>query len=253
MTLIIPAIDIKNGKCVQRVQGEPGAENIYSDDPVQAAILWRGENFKALHVSVLDETFDEKVNSQLAIKQMVVAVDIPIVVSASVIANNQVKELLDLGVYRVVVSSTAAQHFLSFKRLVDDFGPRRIVVAIDATNSRLRADGLPDDDVSRVVSVAMDLKNFGIQRILYVVSDDVPIPDPNFYAAKEIAIRSGLRVTVSGGIAGARDLWRMQELETCGVDSAIIRKALYENSFPCQKVWRLNEKWLADLGPTRRK
>jgi phosphoribosylformimino-5-aminoimidazole carboxamide ribotide isomerase len=81
---------------------------------------------------------------------------------------------------------------------------------------------------------------------------DGMLTGPNFDAIKEMAVRTGLKITASGGVSGFKDLIRMQELEKCGVDSVIVGKALYENKFPCQALWRLNEKVLDDLGPTRR-
>jgi phosphoribosylformimino-5-aminoimidazole carboxamide ribotide isomerase len=65
-------------------------------------------------------------------------------------------------------------------------------------------------------------------------------------------MKTGIKITASGGVSGFKDLIRMQELEKFGVDSVIVGKALYENRFPCQALWRLNEKELEDLGPTRR-
>jgi phosphoribosylformimino-5-aminoimidazole carboxamide ribotide isomerase len=75
---------------------------------------------------------------------------------------------------------------------------------------------------------------------------------PNFEAIKEMAVKSGMKITASGGVSSFKDLIRMQELEKFSVDSVIVGKALYENKFPCQALWRMNEKELEDLGPTRR-
>ncbi len=75
---------------------------------------------------------------------------------------------------------------------------------------------------------------------------------PNIDAIREMALKTGLRITASGGVSGYRDLLKLAPLEQVGVDSIIIGKALYENKFPCQALWRDVEKDLTDLGPTRR-
>ena len=103
------------------------------------------------------------------------------------------------------------------------------------------------------VSLALNMKSIGICRIVYTdISRDGMLTGPNFEAIKHMAQKSGLRVTASGGVGGYQDLIKMQELEQYGVDSVIIGKALYENKFSCQGLWRENEKELEDLGPTRR-
>jgi len=254
MLLIIPAIDIKDGKCVRLVQGELGTEKIYSNDPVQMAILCRGENFKTLHVIDLDGAFEGKMKNLDLIKQMVNAVDIPIQVGGGIRTYEQVKQLFDIGIYRVVVSTIAVEDPDLLKKLIDDFGPRKIIVAIDVKNGIVQTRGWKEDAGLMAISLALNVKQLGVQRIVYTdILRDGTMVGPNLEAIKDIALKTGLRVTASGGVSGMQDLWKLQELEQYGVDSVIIGKALYENKFACQKLWRLNEKELADLGPTRRR
>jgi len=103
------------------------------------------------------------------------------------------------------------------------------------------------------LSFALQMKKLGVSRIVYSeISADGTTKISNPVSLKELATRSGVRITAQGGISGYQDLIRLQELEKFGVDSVIVGKALYENKFPCQQIWRLNEKELTDLGPTRR-
>lgn len=254
MLLIIPAIDIKDGKCVRLVQGEPGTEKIYSDDPVQTAILWRGENFKALHVVDLDGAFEGKMKNFDIVREMVKAVDIPLQVGGGIRTYDQVQQLLGIGVYRVVVSTMAVEDPDLLKKLVDDFGPSKIVVGIDAKNGIVQTRGWKEDTMLMAVSLALNIRQLGAQRIVYTdILRDGTMVGPNFEAIKTVAVKTGLKVTASGGVSGIEDLYRLQELEQYGVDSVIVGKALYENRFACQELWRLNERELTDLAPTRRK
>ena len=100
---------------------------------------------------------------------------------------------------------------------------------------------------------AIQMKNLGVSRIVYSeIGADGEARISNPASLKELATGSGVRITAQGGIHGYQELIALQEVEKYGVDSVIVGKALYDNKFPCQQLWRLNEKELTDLGPTRR-
>ncbi|MFA6469125.1 MAG: 1-(5-phosphoribosyl)-5-[(5-phosphoribosylamino)methylideneamino]imidazole-4-carboxamide isomerase [Bacteroidota bacterium] len=253
MLLILPAIDIKDGRCVRLVQGAPGTEKIYSDDPVQMAILWRGENSKTLHVVDLDGAFDGKMKNLDVLQRMMKAVDIPIQIGGGIRSYEQVKQLFDIGVYRVVIGTAAIDDPDLVSRCVKDFGARKIVVGIDAKNGVVMTKGWQENTGIEAVSLALNMKSLGVCRIVYTdITRDGMLAGPNFEAIREMAEKSGLRVTASGGVSGYQDLIKLQDLEKYGVDSVIVGKALYENRFSCQALWRENESILDDLGPTRR-
>lgn len=253
MLLILPAIDIKEGRCVRLVQGELGTEKIYSDDPVQMAILWRGENAKTLHIVDLDGAFDGKMKNLDVLRRMMKAVDIPIQIGGGIRTYEQVKQLFEIGVYRVVLGTSAIDDPELVARCVKDFGARKIVVGIDAMNGVVMTKGWTENTGIEAVSLALNMKSLGVCRIVYTdIARDGMLSGPNFEAIQQIAVKTGLRVTASGGVSGYKDLITLQELEKFGVDSVIIGKALYENKFSCQALWRENEKELDNLGPTRR-
>ena len=253
MILILPAIDIKDGKCVRLVQGEPGTEKIYSDDPAKMAILWRGENAKTLHVVDLDGAFEGQLKNLGAIKKIVDAVDIPVQLGGGIRTYEEIQELFNIGVYRVVLGTAAIEDPELIRRVIKDFGIRKAAVGIDAKNGVVMTQGWQHDSGVDAISLALKMKDLGVCRIVYTdIMRDGMMTGPNFDTIKEMAVRTGLKITASGGVSGFRDLIRMQELEKFGVDSVIVGKALYENKFPCQALWRLNEKVLDDLGPTRR-
>ncbi len=253
MLLILPAIDIKDGRCVRLVQGAPGTEKIYSDDPVQMAILWRGENSKTLHVVDLDGAFDGKMKNLETLQRMMKAVDIPIQIGGGIRTYEQVKQLFDIGLYRVVLGTAAIDDPELVARCVKDFGARKIVVGIDAKNGVVMTKGWQENTGIEAVSLALNMKALGVCRIVYTdITRDGMLSGPNFEAIAEMAKKSGLKVTASGGVSDYQDLIKLQELEKFGVDSVIVGKALYENRFSCQALWRENEQSLDDLGPTRR-
>jgi phosphoribosylformimino-5-aminoimidazole carboxamide ribotide isomerase len=137
--------------------------------------------------------------------------------------------------------------------VIKDFGVRKVAVGIDAKNGVVMTQGWKHDSGVDAISLALAMKELGVCRIVYTdIARDGMMTGPNFDAIKEMAVKTGLKITASGGVSGFKDLIRMQELEKFGVDSVIVGKALYENRFPCEALWRMNEKELEDLGPTRR-
>jgi phosphoribosylformimino-5-aminoimidazole carboxamide ribotide isomerase len=253
MLLIFPSIEIRRGQCVQLVHGDSGSENLYSIDPVKMAILWRGENAKTLHVVDVDGLKTGTVHNWDVIESIVKAVDIPIQVGGGLRTYEDIKSLIEKGVYRIVVGTIAVQDKALVEKLIQDFGARKIAISIEAHEGRIRSDGGKKvHDISPLAFV-LRMKKLGVSRIMYSeFAPDGVTKVSNPESLKELATRSGVRITAQGGINGYRDLIRLQEIEKFGVDSVIVGKALYENKFPCQTLWRLNEKELADLGPTRR-
>ncbi len=253
MILIIPSIDLVEGKCARLVQGMPGTQTIYSDDPVETAILWRGENAKMLHVADLDGAVKGEMKNLNIIREIIEAVEIPIQVSGGVRTYDQVKQVLEAGAARVVVASEAAKESDLIEKLLSDFGPRRIVAAVDAKTATPRSQPIGEPPQEATILLGMKLKSVGLERALFADSTrDGTLSGPIFDAIREFAQRTKLKVTASGGVSGYPDLRKMQELEPYGVDSVVIGRALYENKFPCQELWRKCEIELTDLGPTRR-
>ncbi len=253
MLLIFPSIEIRRGQCVQLVHGDPGSENLYSIDPVQMAVLWRGENAKTLHIVDVDGLKTSTVHNWDIIENIVKAVDIPIQVGGGLRRYEDIKSLIEKGVYRIVIGTIAVQDKALVEKLIQDFGARKIAISIEAHEGKIRTDGGKKVHDMSPLTLVLQMKKLGVSRIMYSeFAPDGVTKISNPESLKELAIESGVRITAQGGIHGYRDLIRLQEIEKFGVDSVIVGKALYENKFPCQTLWRLNEKELADLGPTRR-
>ena len=253
MLLIFPSIEIRRGQCVQLVHGEPGSENLYSIDPVKMAVLWRGENAKTLHISDVDGVKTGRVHNWDIIEEIVKAVDIPVQVGGGLRSYDDIKSLLERGIYRIVIGTIAVHNQALVERLIQDFGARKIAISVESYDGKIRTDGGRHVHDISPLSFALQMKKLGVSRIVYSeIGPDGTTKISNPVSLKELATRSGVRITAQGGINGYQDLIRLQEVEKFGVDSVIVGKALYENKFPCQQIWRLNEKELTDLGPTRR-
>ncbi|MBI4547753.1 MAG: 1-(5-phosphoribosyl)-5-[(5-phosphoribosylamino)methylideneamino] imidazole-4-carboxamide isomerase [Ignavibacteriae bacterium] len=240
MLLIIPALEIKNGKCVQMVQGREGF--VYSDDPIETAKLWRKENAKTLHVTDVDGAIEGRLVNFDVIERMVKAVDIPIELGGGLRTMKEVKKVFAGGVFRVVIGTMLVENPDEAKRILDTYGPSKVVLGIDVENGIFKMKGWRENSGLTAISVALNAKHLGFTRIIYRdILRHGTMSGPNFDGIKLMAEKSGMRVTASGGISGLEDLLKLQELEPLGVDSVVIGRALYENKFSCQALWRLCE------------
>jgi len=251
MLLIFPSIEIKRGKCLHVVHGAPGSEHVHSIEPVDMAILWRGENAKTLHVIDLDGVEDGTIRNKDIIRSIIEAVDIPVQVGGGLRTFEDIKTAFDLGVFRIVIRTAAVEHPELVDRVIREYGSRKIAIGIESQGGILRIKGGRLTDIP-AIDFALDMKKRGVTRLLVslIGNDGSKILDTE--TLRTIAISTGLRITAQGGIRDYQDLIRLQELEKNGVDSVVIGKPLYENQFPCQRLWRLNEEDLSDKGPTRR-
>jgi phosphoribosylformimino-5-aminoimidazole carboxamide ribotide isomerase len=237
MLLVIPAIEIKGGCCVQMVQGVEGFT--YSSDPVEMAKLWRRENAKSLHVTDVDGALTGHLVNTDIIKRMVATVDIPIELGGGLRTFDDVKFAFELGMYRVLLSTMVIEDPDEAQRVLDIYGQSKIVLGIDAKDGIVAMKGWQESSGLTALTVALNAKTMGFRRILYTdIRTDGTLRGVNLRILRELGEKTGMRVTSSGGIAGLDDLLKIQELEKYGVDSVIVGRALYENKFSCQGLWR---------------
>jgi phosphoribosylformimino-5-aminoimidazole carboxamide ribotide isomerase len=239
MLLVIPSIEIQSGKCRRNAQGLNGA--VYSPDPVESAKLWRKENAKALYVSDVDAALEGRMANLDAIRSIVKAVDIPVLLGGGMRTFADAQRAFEIGVYRVVISKMLMENRDDARKTLELFTAAKVVVGIDARNGvvETREGGRKGS----AVEYAALAKELGFKRIMYtdvVLSGD--ISSPNVEAIKTLAASvPGLKITAAGGVSGLDDLLKLQELEPLGIDSVVIGKALYENRFACQGIWRVCE------------
>lgn len=240
MLLIIPAIRIRAGKCIFRAKYEDGT--ICSDDPVEMAKLWRCENAKSLHVTDFDAIDAGRFVNLDVIKKMIETVDIPIELGGGIQSLADAQRAFDIGVYRILIGTLFLEKPTEAVKILQRFGGSKVVIGLSVENNNVVTKGWVKNWNITLVESAQHAKFLGFNRIVYRnIFTDGKTASPNFEAIKDFAIETGMRVTASGGIRGLSDLLRMQELVKHGVDSVVIGKALYENKFSCQGIWRVCE------------
>jgi phosphoribosylformimino-5-aminoimidazole carboxamide ribotide isomerase len=242
--LVIPVIDIKHGNSVRMVQGLEDKTLFYSESPFSMARLFRKENAKCIHITDLDGAFSGDMINYNIIKEIVDKVGIPVQLGGGIRSFEIAKKLLDeLGVYRLVLGTAIVEKIDLVEKLLSEYSPSKIVVSIDVCDGYFVKTGWTEKTNMKGVELALIMKSMGVTRIIYQdVSRVGTLSGPDIEGLKEIAVKTGLRVTAAGGIGGYHDLAKVQELEPLGVDSVMMSRPIYENKFPCQTIWREAEK-----------
>jgi phosphoribosylformimino-5-aminoimidazole carboxamide ribotide isomerase len=240
MLLIIPAMEIQGGRCARTARGVEGFN--YPDDPVAMAKIWRTENAKSLHVTDLDGAREGRVVNGDVIRRMVQTVDIPIELGGGLRTFDAVRWAFETGVYRVLISTMLIENPDEARRVIEEYTASKIVLGLYAAGGVVVTHGHRSSSGLTPLSAALNAKALGFRRLVYteLAEDGEPAP-VNRKVLRDLGEKTGMRITAAGGVTGLEDLLGIQELEQCGVDSVVIGRALYENKFSCQAIWRTCE------------
>ncbi|PIQ11344.1 MAG: 1-(5-phosphoribosyl)-5-((5-phosphoribosylamino)methylideneamino)imidazole-4-carboxamide isomerase [Ignavibacteriales bacterium CG18_big_fil_WC_8_21_14_2_50_31_20] len=241
--LVIPSIDIKDGQTVRVVQGIPELNcRAYGNDPVEMAMIWRTENAKFLHVVDFDHSQLHSIKNYKIVKEICESVVIPVEFGGGISSFDDAQEAMDLGVTRLVIGSLAYTNPLEFEKIIQQFGSSKLAAAIDIIDNKVVIRGRKEVLDLSPLEYAKRLENNGMKRVIVTdVSKNGMLNGANIELSKLIAQNTNLKVTHSGGISKKEELFELNSLTNIGIDSAIIGRALYENKFACQKIWRIAE------------
>lgn len=241
--LVIPSIDIKNGKTVRVVQGIPELDcKEYGSDPIEMAKLWRAENAKMLHVVDFDGAHNYSHQNFKIVELMCSSVVIPVEFTGGIRNFDDAKEIMDTGICRLALGTMPISNPEEFKKVFEYFGPTKIVISLDIIDGELVIRGRKIKTGIHYKDYVIEMANMGVER--FIVTDVLRngvLGGPNIQLCTEIANLTKKKVTVSGGVRNKDELMDIQNLIPLGVDSVIVGRALYENKFPCQKLWRVAE------------
>ena len=231
--LIIPAIDLKNGRCVRLTEGREASAKVYDRDPIEVACTYEAAGATLIHVVDLDAAFLESQSSNREIiREIARAVTIPIEAGGGVRSLSDIEYLIaDVGARYVIVGTLAAQDANALIEAVNQFGDS-IVVGIDARENRVAVRGWTDETTIDAIELAKRVADIGVHRIIYTdIARDGRLEGPSLDMTRRLAEACAIKVTASGGVATLEDLDRLCKIESFGVDSVIIGKALYEGRF----------------------
>lgn len=239
--IVIPAVDLKGGKCVRLLQGRMDAETVFSDDPTAMAAKWAALGARRLHVVDLDGAVDKTPRNRELIQQIVDRIDIPVQVGGGIRSEAAVKSYLDCGVDRVIIGTEAIRN----PDMVADAcrrHPGRIIVGIDARNGFVAIEGWTETTSVLAVDLARRFEECGVAAINFTdIQRDGMQTGPNLAETRRMAEAVSIPVIASGGVATIEDIRRLLPLETVGVTGVITGRALYSGSLDLVEAIRVAE------------
>jgi phosphoribosylformimino-5-aminoimidazole carboxamide ribotide isomerase len=226
---IIPAIDIKNGKCVRLIQGDPSRETIYCEDPVAQARVFASAGAKLIHVVDLDGAFAGLPINKEIVKNIAKEAGIPIEIGGGIRSDEIIDEYRDAGICRFIIGTAALEDINAFAITVEKYG-NQIIAGVDAKSALVATRGWQKVSDISAIDFILDLVSIGVQEIIYTdIATDGMLKGPNIPAIREILEKiPGIRLIASGGVGSMEDIHRLNELASLGLDGCIVGKAIYD-------------------------
>ena len=241
--LIIPAVDIKNGKCVRLYQGRMDAETVFSDDPSAMAKKWADEGAEIVHVVDLDGAIDKRPRNLASIRRIIDRTNVKVQVGGGIRNEKTVKMFFEMGVKRVVIGTKAIQNPKFVKDVCKSF-PGQIIVGIDARNGMVAIEGWTKTTQIKALDLAKQFEDCGVAAVNFTdIHRDGMKTGPNIDATRRLAESISIPVVASGGVSNIKDIQNLLPLEAVGVIGVITGRALYSGS--------LNLKEAIDIARTR--
>jgi len=241
--IIIPAIDIKNGKCVRLFQGRMDKETVFSDDPAAMARRWVDEGAQLIHVVDLDGAVEKRPQNLKSIKKIIDSVDVDIQLGGGVRNENIVETLIEIGVKRIIVGTEAIKNPKFVKDLCKTL-PDRIVVGIDARDGLVAIEGWMKTTRIKAIDLAQQFEDCGVAAINFTdIHRDGMQTGPNIEETRRLAEAISIPVVASGGVSSIEDIKNLMPLKAFGVMGVITGRALYTGSLKLKEAIEISESW----------
>jgi len=221
---IIPAIDIREGKCVRLYQGDYSQQIVYDESPLKVALRWRSQGTRWIHIADLDGAAAGKPANIDLVEEIIKASSLSIEFGGGVRREDMVEELLRRGIKRIILSTSAVENPKMVKKLCRRFG-EAIVVSLDARDGKVYIHGWQKDTIVDVLQLGKDMANIGVRRFIFTdIGRDGTLTEPNFDMIGRLVNELNIPVIAAGGVSKLEHLKRLKQL---GVEGVIIGKALY--------------------------
>ncbi|MBS0184068.1 MAG: 1-(5-phosphoribosyl)-5-[(5-phosphoribosylamino)methylideneamino]imidazole-4-carboxamide isomerase [Nitrospira sp.] len=231
--LVIPAIDLKDGRCVRLRQGDMAAETIYSNDVTEVAGRWQQQGAGLIHVVDLNGAVDGEPKNLPHIESIMKAVRVKVQVGGGIRTIDTVRRYLHAGVSRVVLGTAALMNRTLLNLACREF-PQRIVLGLDARDGRIAVKGWTTVSDVKAIDLLKELSGCAIAAVVYTdIAHDGMLNGPNLPALKEVVEFSSFPVIASGGITSLEDLRAVRSIGP-KIEGAIVGKALYDGELDYQ-------------------
>jgi len=234
--IILPAIDLKEGRCVRLEQGLMDKDTIYNDNPAAQARIWQEQGGELLHIVDLDGAFAGAPKNKEAIRAIVAAIDIPSELGGGIRDLQTIEAYLELGIDRVILGTVAKENPALVAEACRKF-PGHIVVGIDAKDGLVAVRGWADVTEKKASEMAKEMEGFGVEAIIYTdIARDGMMQGPNIEATRLLAESINIPVIASGGLSTLEDIRRLMAIESSGVSGVITGKAIYSGAIDLREA-----------------
>lgn len=240
--IVIPAIDIKEGKCVRLAQGKFDRVTTYGDNPVEMALQWRQKGAELIHVVDLDGSVAGEPRNANIILDIAGKVGVPIQVGGGIRDMKTIELYLNNGVSSVILGTAALQNEEMIRRACTKF-PAKIILGIDALNGNVAVKGWTQTTQKNAIDLARYYEDFGIKAIIYTdIERDGMGTGINIEATKKLAKAVRIPVIASGGVASMADIENLLAIKDCEIYGVIIGRALYTGAIALEEAIKESKK-----------
>lgn len=236
---LIPAIDIRRGKCVRLVQGDPDQETTYQADPIEVAREYAQTGVTRIHLVDLDGAIDDETSNDVIVREIVEDVDVETELGGGIRTPERIDFWLNTGVTQVILGTAAVRDPLLVRNMVERYGAERLIIGVDVRGGKVATHGWRETAEISARDFARQMESYGISRFIYTaIETDGMLAGPDVESLKRFASSVRGKVTASGGVRHMEDLVTLTSLEEIGVDSVIVGKAIYEGTIDVAKAVR---------------
>ena len=236
---IIPAVDIKSGRCVRLSQGKADQETVYSEDPLAVANDWDEQGAQLIHVVDLDGAFDGLPVHADLIKNIIYHSSVDVQVGGGIRTLDAIKAYVDAGAYRVILGTIALEDPAFVEQACKKF-PGKIMVGIDARDGFVAIKGWVEVSSQKATDFAKTMEPLGVSGFIFTdISRDGMMQGPNIESILNFTKNTTLPVIASGGVSKIEDISSLLALESEGISGAIVGKALYDKRVDFKEALRL--------------
>ena len=225
MMEVIPAIDIRAGRCVRLIQGDYSKETIFADNPMEMAIKWESEGAEYLHIIDLDGAKEGSAVNMDVISKICADSAARIQVGGGIRDYETAARYMDMGVSRVIMGTSAVDRTDELERILKSIGAESLVVSVDAREGIVALDGWTRESRMRVETVVENIEALGVKRCMYTdILKDGTLSEPNYAGVENVVSSTNMKIMAAGGIAALSQLKRMSIV---GGEATIVGRALY--------------------------
>ena len=222
---VIPAIDLRGGKCVRLYQGDYARETVYSNDPLDTALRWVDMGASRLHIVDLDGARDSMPANLNAVERIAGAVDVPLHLGGGIRDRDTARAAIDAGVSRIMLGTAAVEDAELIRSLLSEFGAESVIISVDAKDGMVALRGWTEGSGALATELVADMAGQGVLRFLYTdISRDGTLTEPNFDGVSALVKQGDIRLIAAGGIASVAHLERLAEI---GAEAAVVGRAIY--------------------------